>query len=123
MAVRVLIADDSMTVAEMLSELVSAPGRSEVVGTSDTQAGTVEAIRRLHPDVVILDLQLKAGSGADVIREVRADPSLASTRLFVASNHVSPQMRAACAELGADGYFDKVKELGELAARVRGLGA
>ena len=121
MAVRVLIAEDSRTVAEMLSELLSAPGRSEVVGTSDTHAGTVEAIRRLHPDVVILDLQLKSGSGTDVIREVRADPSLASTRLFVTSNHASPQLRAACAELGADGYFDKVKELGELAARVQEL--
>ena len=121
MAVRVLIADDSRTVAEMLSELVSAPGRSEVVGTSDTHAGTVEAIRRLHPDVVILDLQLKGGSGTDVIRDVRSDPSLASTRLYVTSNHTSPQMRAACAELGADAYFDKVKELGELAARVQGL--
>ena len=121
MALRVFIADDSGTVSEMLSELVSAPGRSEVVGTSDTLAGTLEAIRRLHPDVVILDLQLKSGSGTDVIREVRADPSLASTRLFVVSNHVSPRLRAACAELGADGYFDKVKELAQLAARVRGL--
>ena len=33
----------------------------------------------------------------------------------VTSNHVSPQLRAGCAALGADGYFDKVKELTALA--------
>ena len=108
--VKVLIADDSQPVAEMLRELLSEPGRIEVVG-----------IRRLGPDAVVLDLQLATGSGADVIRAARADPALASTRLLVASNHTSPQLRAGCLELGADAFFDKVKELDELAARLPAL--
>lgn len=117
-ALRVLIADDSPPVQEMLTELVQGSGRATVVGASDTEAGTIEAIRRLRPDVVVLDLQLKTGSGTNVIRAVRADPGLASTRLFVTSNHSSAQMKAGCVELGADEYYDKVKELGDLAARL-----
>ena len=40
---------------------------------------------------------------------------------MVASNHTAPQLRAGCLELGADGYFDKVKELGQLAAALTAL--
>lgn len=118
---RVLIADDSEPVAEMLRELVSEPGRIEVVGTADTDARVIAEIRRLAPDAVVLDLQLATGSGADVIRAVRADPALGATRLIVTSNHISPQLRAGCLALGADAYFDKVKELTELTARLRVL--
>jgi len=69
----------------------------------------------------VLDLQLRIGSGTDVIRAVRADPTLASLRLLVTSNHTSPQLKAGCLELGAEAYFDKVKELGELAAKLSEL--
>ncbi len=67
---------------------------------------------------MVLDLQLQTGSGTDVIRAVRADPGLAAMRLLVTSNHDSPQLRAGCMELGADGYYDKVKELGALTNRL-----
>jgi DNA-binding response OmpR family regulator len=86
-----------------------------------TEAGTIESIRAMKPDVVVLDLQLKSGSGTNVIRAVRASADLAHVRLLVTSNHVSPQMRAGCMELGADDYFDKVKEIGALTARVTEL--
>ncbi len=118
---KVMIADDSAPVAEMLRELLTEPGRIEVVGVAETQAAAVEAIRRLAPDAVVLDLQLRSGSGTEVIRAVRADPTLAATRLIVTSNHTSPQLREGCLELGADAYLDKVKELPQLAEMVRRL--
>lgn len=115
---KVFIADDSPTIAEMLTELLSAPGRIEVVGIGATEDAAIESIRRMRPDVVVLDLQLETGSGTNVIRAVRASGELAATKLMVTSNHTAPQLMAGCMELGADGYFDKVKELGELAARL-----
>jgi DNA-binding NarL/FixJ family response regulator len=114
--IRVFIADDSAPVAEMLAELVTVPGRVEVVGRGESEAQTVEAIRRLRPDVVVLDLQLKEGSGTNVIKAVRAERELAGVRILVTSNHTSPQLRAGCLQMGADRYFDKVKELPALAA-------
>jgi DNA-binding NarL/FixJ family response regulator len=118
---RVFIADDSPPVAEMLTELIRSPGKVDVIGVGDTEAGTIESIRAMKPDVVVLDLQLKTGSGTNVIRAVRANAELAHVRLVVTSNHVSPQMRAGCMELGADDYFDKVKEIGALTARITEL--
>jgi DNA-binding NarL/FixJ family response regulator len=120
---RVFIADDSKPVAEMLTELILQAGRIEVVGVGETEGATLEAIRSLRPDVVVLDLQLKTGSGANVIRAVRADPAVSATRLLVTSNHNSPQMRAGCMELGADGFFDKVKELSALTTKLAELAA
>jgi DNA-binding NarL/FixJ family response regulator len=115
---RVLIADDSQPIAEMLTELITERGRVEVVGVGDSEDGVMRAIRELRPDVVVLDLQLAAGSGTDVIRAVRSDPALQPTRLLVTSNHVSPPMRAGCIELGADNFYDKVKELDALAKKI-----
>ena len=100
----------------MLTELIAIPGRIEVVGVGETQQAATQAIQTLKPDAVVLDLQLREGSGTDVIKAVRADPSLAGVRLLVTSNHTSPQLRAGCLALGADHYFDKVKELGALTA-------
>lgn len=118
---RVLIADDSPPVAEMLSELIGEPGRIEVIGVRGTEEAAIDSIRTLRPDVVVLDLQLESGSGTNVIRAVRADAGLASVRLMVTSNHTSPQLREGCLGLGADGYYDKVKELIALIARLREL--
>lgn len=115
---RVLIADDSKPIADMLSELLAEQGRVEVVGSAGSEAGAVRAIRELAPDVVVLDLQLAEGSGTGVIRAVRSDPAIARTRILVTSNHVSAPMKAGCLELGADDFYDKVKELDALAARI-----
>ena len=117
----VFISDDSPPVAEMLTELIQSPGRIVVVGVGETEGKTIESIRAMRPDVVVLDLQLKDGSGTNVIRAVRAHREFDSTRLMVTSNHASPQMRAGCLELGANDYFDKVKELGALSAKLSEL--
>jgi DNA-binding NarL/FixJ family response regulator len=118
---RLFIADDSAPVAEMLAELLASPGRVEVVGMGGTERGVIDSIRSLRPDVVVLDLQLKDGSGTNVIRAVRAVPELSAVRLMVTSNHTSPQLRSGCLELGANDYFDKVKDLGLLSAKVAQL--
>jgi CheY-like chemotaxis protein len=115
---KVLIAEDSAPVAEMLKELVVQPGRVEVVGIAESGASAVMSVRRTRPDVVILDMQLKSDSGTDVIRALRADSGLADTRIIVISNHVAPNLKSGCIELGADAYFDKLKELPELLAKL-----
>jgi DNA-binding NarL/FixJ family response regulator len=120
-ALTVFIADDSPPVAEMLVGLLASPGRVEVVGVGGSEEDAISSIRRMRPDVVVLDLQLGEGSGTNVIRAVRAEPALAATRLLVTSNHDSPQLRAGCLGLGADGYYDKVKELSGLADAMAAL--
>ena len=120
-ALKVFIADDSAPVADMLTELLTSAGRVEVIGVGETEDAAIDSIRALKPDVVVLDLQLKTGSGTNVIKAIRAIRELAGVRLVVTSNHDSPQLRAGCLQLGANDYYDKVKELGELTQRIRQL--
>ena len=120
---KVFIAEDSAAVAEMLSALISEPGRIEVVGVAESGGAAVQAIGRVRPDVVVLDLQLKTGSGTDVIRALRTDAGLAALYIIVISNHVSPNLKAGCLELGANDYFDKLKELPALLAKLAQLAA
>src|SRR5258705_5396027 len=102
---KIYIADDSDAIVEMLTELLRDPGRIEVVGNGATEQAALDSIRAMKPDVVVLDLQLKSGSGTNVIRAVRASEDLAGVLLVVTSNHISPQLRAGCLELGAHDYF------------------
>ena len=122
-AATVFIADDSPAIAEMLVQLLSSPGRIVAIEIGGSERGAIDAILAGAPDAVVLDLQLADGSGTNVIRAVRADPRLAGTRILVTSNHDSPQLRAGCLALGADGYFDKVKELTQLAAALDAIAA
>jgi CheY-like chemotaxis protein len=120
---KIFIAEDSPPVAEMLSALVAEAGNVEVVGVAESGTAAVLAIKRARPDVVILDMQLKSGSGTDVIKALRADPHLEATRIIVISNHVAPTLKSGCFELGANDYFDKLKELPALLARLTELAA
>jgi DNA-binding NarL/FixJ family response regulator len=62
----------------MLTELISLPGRIEVIGVGETEEDAIDSIRAMKPDVVVLDLQLKTGPGPNVIRAVRASAELAA---------------------------------------------
>ena len=119
--ITVLIAEDSKSYAEMLAELVSDPGRIDVIGFADTEDAAVERIGQLRPDVVILDMQLRSGNGPAVIRAVRSRPELQGTKLIVMSNLTSPRFRARCLELGSDYFFDKSKDFDPLCAALEAI--
>ena len=65
---RVLIADDSPVIVERLIEVVGKIRGIERLDQADTVATASEAVRRLRPDVVILDIQMPGGSGLDVLK-------------------------------------------------------
>ena len=98
-------------------ELVQGPGAPREFPLISEET-VIEAIARLKPDAVVLDMQLKNGSGANVIRALRANAGLRELHVFVMSNHASPQLKAGCLELGANDYFDKVKDVALLARRI-----
>ena len=119
---KVFIADDSLSVRELLVELLAELPGIEVVGqTADALEATV-SIRSLKPDVVILDLRLLRGSGLGVLGTMKKEmPSLI---VMILSGLPNPAYRESCLNLGADyvfrksdGLHDLVKVLGDLAAR------
>jgi two-component system LytT family response regulator len=70
---RVLIADDEPLARERLRMLLDTEAWIEVVGEAQDGAAAVEAIERLKPDLVFLDVQMPGSTGFDVIQAVGAD--------------------------------------------------
>lgn len=105
----VLVVDDSLTVRMDLRQVL---GNANFAVTA---CGTLTTARQvLHTrgcDLAILDLMLPDGNGADLLREMRADPELRHIPVIVISS-MAPQGPApddvpVDPEFGADGYLGK----------------
>ncbi|MCD6068967.1 MAG: hypothetical protein K0S33_3793 [Bacteroidetes bacterium] len=78
---RVLIADDIKDIRETLERTVTSHcPQATVVAATSSVASTVEAIREHAPDVVLLDVEMKDGTGFDVLKQF---PSPAFKVIFI----------------------------------------
>ena len=105
---KILIADDSKILRERLTRVISEIKGMEIVGEAETQLQTVKLIVQLKPDVVILDIRLKTGSGLKVLENITKH-SL-KTEVIVCTNYGYPQYRRRCRELGANYFLEKATE-------------
>src|SRR5919202_1777801 len=80
---KLLIVEDHPLMVEAIRVAVDADGDFEVVGVVTDGPAAVDAVARLEPDVVLLDLRLAAGDGIDVMRELRS--SAVQTKFVVLS--------------------------------------
>ena len=71
--VRLVIVDDEVAARDGLKHLASADPELEVVAVCENGTGAIEAVERLAPDAVLLDVQMPGLSGFDVLRALDAD--------------------------------------------------
>jgi DNA-binding NarL/FixJ family response regulator len=109
---KVFISDDSATVRGRLVTMMLDLPEVDVVGQGEDVPGSLDAIRRTRPDVVILDIRMPGGSGIDVLREVkRMDPAPC---VIMLTNYAYAQYREECEEASADYFLDKSTEFDQL---------
>ena len=106
---KVFIIDDSELVVERLRALLSDIEGLEFIGQATNAKDAVEAILKLKPDVVILDIRLIGENGMNVLERIKKEH--APPIVIVLTNYPYPQYRKKCRELGADYFFDKVTEI------------
>jgi DNA-binding NarL/FixJ family response regulator len=92
----------------------------EIVGFSDRADDAIVQIRRIKPDLVVLDLQLANGSGIDVLRGLMPDPE--PPALIVLTNHADARFRELSLRAGALRFFDKSTQLEEFIEFLKGMG-
>lgn len=100
----------------MLVEILQAEGFVAFLASTADEA--VDKVRRLRPDVLLLDLGLGSGNGFDVLRTLGRDAAMG---IIVVSGHDGESDRVAGLELGADDFVTKPFMRRELVARVRAV--
>ena len=118
---RVLIADDSSSVLNDLSKLLSSHREIEVIGSANNGEEAVELAAELLPDVVITDVDMPDGDGLDVVRLLRA--RLPSVKVIVISGHTSQGYEKLARDEGALAFIPKTKlSLDALSQALQGEG-
>lgn len=102
--IRVLLVDDHRSVLWGLNKLVESGPRMQVVQTATSRAEALAAVREHRPDVVLLDLDLGADSGLDVLRDLR---SAADVKFIILTGGGNPAVREQAVRAGARGLIHK----------------
>lgn len=107
-SVKVILVDDSAPVRKRLRTLLSACTQVEIIGEAETPPTALRLIKSLRPDVVILDVVLKGGSGYEVLAKIkkREDQPI----VIMLTNYSTLPFRKKAGEEGADYFFDKSTE-------------
>ncbi len=101
----VFIVEDSEVMRESLRSMLSDFRNVEIVGYAVDEAGAIERINALQPDVVILDLNLQTGSGVTVLKNVKKH--IPEIKVIVLTNYSDEFYVDACKRAKADYFFDK----------------
>ena len=102
---RVFLVDDHPIVREGLAKLIANEPDLDVCGEADDVSSALRAFGESKPDVLVVDLALKTGSGIDLIKSVRAEHS--ALPVLVLTMHEEPFYVERTLRAGANGYVTK----------------
>ncbi len=108
----VFIVEDSGTMRESLRSMLSDLHDVRIVGYAVDEAGAIEQINILLPEVVILDLNLLSGSGIAVLKNIKKNH--AGIKVMVLTNCTDRFYVNACKRANADFFFDKTFQFAQV---------
>jgi DNA-binding NarL/FixJ family response regulator len=120
--VRVVLVEDSPLLRERLAETLAVPGRIEIVAHADGETAALERLRATEWDALVLDLQLRQGTGIGLLRALRATRP-AGVVVIVLTNYAIPRLREHSLALGADYFFEKAREFNRVREVLEALAA
>jgi CheY-like chemotaxis protein len=114
----ILIIDDEPDFREIFSTKLSGAGYH-----TETASGGEEGIRKveeLHPDLILLDMNMPGMNGGEVLAKLRENPANQSSKIIFLTNLGDASNQGIDDEVakkfGADGYLRKTEDLSALVA-------
>lgn len=106
----ILLVEDSRILRERLRGIISTVPTANLVAETDNADEARCLLDRHRPQIAVIDLRLRGGSGLSLLGHIRA--MHAATTLIVLTNDAQAEYRTKCIELGAHYFFDKSKGIG-----------
>ncbi|GLY72866.1 response regulator transcription factor [Actinoallomurus sp. CA-142502] len=116
--IRVLIADDHTLFREGIAEILAREKDLEVAGEADSGRGLLAIARKIHPDAIIVDVEMPGPGAEATVREIVSE--LPDTRVIILTMHDDPGLVEKMLAAGARAYVIKGATREALLAAVRG---
>lgn len=105
MAISVLLVDDNALFRDGIAQILEADGRFHIIGQASRGDEAIASAARLHPQLILIDLQMPGISGTEAIRRIHADNgevAIGVLTMFETEEHIQSALDA-----GASGYVAK----------------
>ncbi len=112
MPITVVIADDHPVVRQGLRILLEGEGNHEIVGEAADGHEVVRLVKRLRPNIAILDIAMPLLNGLDCAREIKR--SAPDTRIILLTMHNEEPYVLQALQAGARGYLVKTRAASDL---------
>jgi DNA-binding NarL/FixJ family response regulator len=116
-AVKVLIVDDHPAVREALSIRIRSEPDLEVCGEADDLEAALQVAAAAKPDLAVIDIALRTGSGIDLIKRLRTHDD--QIRMIVWSMYSEELFAERALRAGAMGYLTKEKGTAQIIEAIR----
>jgi DNA-binding NarL/FixJ family response regulator len=118
-SLRVLLVEDSSLLAARLAELIRRLPDVDLIDTVQTETDALTQINAAVPDVLILDLHLRSGSGFGVLRWLARDKASQRPKVIILTNFGLPEYRREAETFGVEAFLDKSRDYFRLPALLR----
>ena len=116
-AKRIVIVDDHPLFRKGLEEMIHSEGSFAVCGEAGNAAEAMEVIRKLNPEMVVVDLSLPGANGIELIKNLRAEFS--KLPILVLSMHDESLYALRALRAGANGYVMKHEAMANVIQAIR----
>jgi DNA-binding response OmpR family regulator len=112
----VLVIDNDVALTEIFKAILE-PAQFDVFTAHEVEEG-LEAVNKIEPDVIVLDLYMPEVNGWQICRDIRA---LTDVPILILSALYNPEAVAQALDEGADDYLSKPVPSGVLIAHLKTL--
>jgi DNA-binding NarL/FixJ family response regulator len=115
--ITVLLADDHTVVRQGLRALLEAEEDITVVGEAENGRQAVQMVKRLQPDVVVVDIAMPQLNGLEATRQISRDNP--KSHVLILSSYSDDEYVQQLTDAGASGYLVKQTAANDLVAAIR----
>ncbi len=112
MSIRVMLADDHILMREGIRQLLECDSTIEIVGEVSNGEQCIQMIRKVKPQVLLLDINMPVKNGIEVLKEIRQNKWNVKVLILTVHNEIEYLLKAL--DIGVDGYILKESEFSEL---------